>query len=116
MSVPVPKDVEIYEIDGPLFFGAAHQFEEADRIVSQKPRVRILRFRNVPFIDPTGLHALRNFAHKCRKNGIRLLITGLHVQPLTEMVKSDLYDLIGEQNVFGTMKDALSAAGPAGDG
>jgi SulP family sulfate permease len=110
MSFSVPKGVEIYEVDGPLFFGAAYQFDEADRIVGDKPKVRILRFRNLPMIDSTGLHALKNFYNNCKKQGIKLLITGLHVQPLNEMIKSNLYDLIGEENVFGNMKDALDQA------
>ena len=110
MNYPTPKGVEIYEVDGPLFFGAAHQFDELDRIVSEKPNVRILRFRNVTMIDSTALNAIKSFYDKSRKNNIKLLITGLHAQPLNEMVKSNLFDLIGEENVFGNMKDALGRA------
>lgn len=110
MNYPVPDGVEIYEIDGPIFFGSADQLDEIDRIVSRKPKVRILRFRNVPFIDSTGLHALEAFHRKCRQGKIRLLVTGLHVQPLNEMVKSDLYDLIGADNVFGSTRDAIERA------
>jgi SulP family sulfate permease len=72
--------------------------------------VRILRFRDVPLIDSTGMHALRSFYDQCKKSRIHLLITGLHVQPLNEMVKSNLYDLIGEENVFSGMKQALARA------
>jgi len=107
----VPTGVEVYEIDGPLFFGAASQFDETDREIGEKPKVRILRFRDVPFIDSTGMHALKNFYHRCQGSHIRLIITGLHVQPLNEMVKSNLYELIGEENVFSNMKDALNRAG-----
>jgi len=106
----VPKEVEIYEVNGPLFFGTADQFDETDRIVSKKPKVRILRFKDVPFIDSTGLYALESFYKKCRKRNIKLIITGLHLQPLDEMIKSNLYDLIGEENVFSNMKDALAHA------
>lgn len=106
----VPSGVEIYEIDGPLFFGAASQFDETDRAIGEKPKVRILRFRDVPIIDSTGMHALRNFYHLCKNKHIKLIITGIHVQPLHEMVKSNLYNLIGEENVFSNMKEALSRA------
>ena len=54
------------------------------------------------------MHALKSFYDKCKRAGIRLIITGLHVQPLNEMVKSNLYELIGEDNVFSNMKAALT--------
>ena len=106
----IPDGVQVYEIHGPLFFGAADRFEEIDRVIAHKPRVRILRFRDVPLIDSSGLHALESFYQKCKDNRIHLIVTGLHVQPLNEMVKSNLYDLIGEANVFSSMKDALQRA------
>lgn len=102
-----PEGVEIYEVNGPLFFGAAHKFEEASRTVSKKPKVRILRLRNVTLIDSTGLYALKNFHKRCRQSGIQLLIAGLHAQPLNELVKTDLFDLIGEENVFPSIKEAI---------
>jgi len=106
----LPPRVEIYEVNGPLFFGAANRFEEIGRQVSEKPRVRILRFRDVPVIDSTGVYALRSFYNKCKNDKIALIVTGLHVQPLNEMVKSNLYDLIGEENVFSSMKEAVARA------
>ncbi|MDD5746281.1 MAG: SulP family inorganic anion transporter [Candidatus Omnitrophica bacterium] len=109
-SFVIPKEVEVYEINGPLFFGAANRFDEIDLQVSEKPKVRILRFRDVPLIDSTGMQALKSFYTKCKNKQIHLIITGLHVQPLNEMVKSNLYDLIGEENVFSNMKDAIERA------
>jgi len=106
----IPRGVEIYEINGPLFFGAANRFDEIDRQVSEMPKVRILRFRDVPVIDSTGIHSLKSFYNKCKRDKIHLIITGLHMQPLNEMVKANLYDLVGEENVFSGMKDALSRA------
>ena len=106
-KIAVPRGVEIYEINGPFFFGAASQLDEADRAIFEMPKVRILRFKDVPFIDSSGLYALKNFYKKCKNSRIQLIITGLHVQPLNEMVKSSLYDLIGEENVFSNLKDAL---------
>lgn len=106
----LPPRVELYEINGPLFFGAANSFDEAERGVHEKPKVRILRFRDVPLIDSTGMHALKGFYNKNKREGIRLIITGLHVQPLNEMVKSNLYDLVGEENVFASMKESIARA------
>ncbi|MBF0384461.1 MAG: sulfate permease [Candidatus Omnitrophica bacterium] len=106
----IPDGVQVYEVNGPLFFGAANHFDEIDLSLSGKPKVRILRFRNVPLIDSTGMHALKCFYQKCKRSGIRLIITGLHVQPLNEVVKSNLYDLIGEDNVFSSMKESIEKA------
>ncbi len=106
----VPRGVEVFEVDGPLFFGAANQFDEADRIAGNKAKVRILRLRDVRVIDATGMHALKGFYERCQKSHIPLIITGLHVQPLNEMIKNNLYELIGEANVFNNMKDALERA------
>jgi len=107
----VPAGVEVYEVDGPLFFGAANQLDEVERAIREKPKVRILRLRDVPIIDSTGMHALKSFCHRCKSSNIPLIITGLHVQPLNEMVKNNLYELVGEENVFQTMGDALKRAG-----
>lgn len=109
-SFQIPDRVEVYEINGPLFFGAASMFDEAERQFNIKPRVRIVRFRDVPMIDATGMRALRMFYDKNKREGISLVITGLHMQPLNEMVKNNLFDLIGEQNVFSNMKDAINRA------
>ena len=109
-KIAVPIGVEIYEINGPLFFGVADQLDEIDRAIGEKPRVRILRFRDVPIIDSTGLRAVKSFYYKCNKSHIKLVIAGLQVQPLNEMIKSDLYDLIGEENVFSTTEEALARA------
>ncbi len=112
LSAPftAPEGVEIYEVNGPLFFGAAHKFEEASRTVSKKPKVRILRLRNVPLIDSTGLYALRGFHQRCHQSGIHFFIAGLHAQPLNELVKANLFDTIGEENVFPHIREALDHA------
>lgn len=109
-TIALPEGVQVYEINGPLFFGAANSFEESDRAIGEKPKIRILRFRNVPLIDSTGMHALKGFYEKSKKSGVHLIITGLHIQPLNEMVKANLYDLIGEENVFAGMKDSIARA------
>lgn len=109
-AIQLPQDVEVYEVNGPLFFGTANQFEEAARAIADKPKVRILRLRNVPFMDSTGLKALKSFYHNSKHSGIALIISGLHVQPLNEMIKADLYDLVGADNVCANIDDALTRA------
>jgi SulP family sulfate permease len=110
LGVVVPAGVQVYEINGPLFFGAANRFDEIDRVVGLKPKIRILYFKNVPLIDSTGMHALRMFYDKCKKSGIHLMITGIHTQPLNEMIKSNLYNLIGAENIFSNLKESIDNA------
>ena len=110
VNFPVPEGIEIYEINGPFFFGVAHQFEETVMTISKKPKVMILRLRNVPIIDVTGLHALKSFYQRNKSKNIRLFIAGLHAQPLNEMIKTELFDLIGKENVFAGIRDAVQAA------
>ena len=109
-SFSIPKGVEVFEIDGPLFFNATEQFDEIDKAIGEKPRARILRFRNVPFIDSTGMHALKSFIRRCSSNKIPLIIEGLRIQPLNEIIKADLYEVIGEDNVCGSIADAILRA------
>jgi sulfate permease, SulP family len=105
-----PEGVEIYEVNGPLFFGVSHAFEEAIRTIAKKPRVRILRLRHVPVIDATGLNSLTQFFKKCKQSDIRLLLSGIQPQPLRALKNSGLYDLIGAENVTSSIQEALKRA------
>lgn len=109
-SVPVPSGVEVYEIDGPLFFGAAYKFEEAMHVVERHPRVRIIRMRRVPAIDATGLHALADAARMASTQGTTLLIAEIHSQPMIALEQSAAVDVIGRDNIVGTLEDALQRA------
>lgn len=106
----VPSKAEVYEINGPFFFGASYKFMEAMNTVGAKPKVRIIRMRNVIALDATGIHTLTDAYRKFKKSGITLLISDLHTQPLFAMEKSGLLDMIGEDNVFGNIDDALNRA------
>ena len=106
----VPVGVEVYEINGPFFFGAAYKFEEAMNIVEKSPRVRIIRMRNVPAIDSTGLNTLKKVRKDCEKHAIALLIADIHTQPLFALEQSGLTELIGVENIFGNIDDALNRA------
>lgn len=106
----VPPGVEVYEINGPFFFGAANNLRDALDQVEKPPRVIILRMRHVPHIDATGLHALREFHRRCLRDGTVLLLGGVHAHPLFEMAKSGLDLEIGTDNFFETVDDALSRA------
>src|SRR5690606_20516386 len=73
----VPPGVQVYEINGPFFFGAAETFKEQVSRIDKRPRVLILRMRHVPAIDSTGLHALSDLVRRSQKDGIRVIVSGL---------------------------------------
>lgn len=106
----VPKGVEVYEINGPFFFGAAEQFKDTLGRVARKPRVLIIRMRNVPAIDSTGIRALADVTRRTRKEGTLVLLSDVHAQPLIALGRSDLLDEIGEEHIFGNLDDALNRA------
>lgn len=106
----VPEDVEVYEIHGPFFFGAAYKFEEAMMVVERQPKVRIIRMRDVPAMDSTGLHVLEQVHRNCRKQNVALIISEIHAQPLTALDHSGLMEEIGEQNIIPTIDAALARA------
>jgi sulfate permease, SulP family len=109
-SRDIPHGVEVFEINGPFFFGVADRLKDTLNQFERPPRVFILRMRKVPAIDASGLHALEEFYKKCRRQGIRLLLAGVHAQPLFAFTKTGLVDVIGVENMFDTMPDAIEAA------
>ena len=106
----VPKSVEVFEVNGPFFFGAASTFKDAMHVIEEPPKVRIIRMRNVPAIDATGLHTLEEFYKDSKKQGTTIVLSGVHTQPLYAMTQAGLLDLFGEENVFGNIDDALDRA------
>ncbi len=104
----VPEGVEVYEINGPFFFGAVHKFRDAMRITEKQPKARIIRMRDVPVMDATGLQALRDEFSNSKKKGIPFIISDIHAQPLIALERAGLLDEIGEDNVFGNIDDALN--------
>jgi SulP family sulfate permease len=106
----VPRGVEVFEINGPFFFGAAEQFKDTLGQIAKKPRVLIIRMRDVPAIDSTGLHALHELARSCKHDGTLLLLADVHAQPMFALVRSDMLIELGEENLFGNLDDALDRA------
>jgi SulP family sulfate permease len=106
----VPKGVEVYEINGPFFFGAAEKFKDTLSEVSKKPKVLIIRMRHVPAIDSTAMHALRDLVRRTRRGGTVMLFSDVHAQPLIALQRSGLLAEIGEECLFGNIDDALEAA------
>ena len=106
----VPAGVEVFEINGPFFFGAATAFKEQVEGVLGKPRVLIIRMRNVPAMDSTGLHALSEVVRRSRREKTTVLLSDVHAQPMIALGRSQLLDEIGEDAVFENIDDALKAA------
>lgn len=106
----VPKYVEVFEINGPFFFGATTKFQEALRESSSKPKILIIRMRNVPVIDASGIHTLEQVWHDSKKEGTEIIFSGVHTQPLFAFTQAGFIDLVGEKNFYGNIDDALDRA------
>lgn len=106
----VPSHVEVYEIRGPFFFGVADSLKDVLSNLEVSPRVFILRMRKVPVIDASGMHALNEFYHKCRKGKTMLLLSGVSVSLRESLEKFGMIDLIGEKNIFPHIDAALEYA------
>ncbi len=108
----IPPGVQVYEINGPFFFGAAERFRDTISFVAESPAVLILRMRNVPSIDSTAIHALRDVVRKYRAQNTAVFFSEVHAQPLVALGRAEMLEEIGEQNLFGSLDEALRAAGP----
>jgi SulP family sulfate permease len=106
----VPAGVEVFEVAGPFFFGAADKFKNAISEVEDKPRILILRLRHVLSLDATGLQALESVFSRTRREGTTLILSGVHAQPLIVLERAGLLDKIGEDNVHTNIDNALERA------
>lgn len=106
----IPENVMLYEINGPLFFGASQKFQEFLTDLKQEPKVLILRMRNVPFIDATANSRLKEFHQKLALCGTTIIISGANRQVREELFKSNFYNLLGKRNIHANIKDAISRA------
>jgi len=106
----VPKEVEIYEIRGPFFFGAVYKFKEVVDIVANPPKVLILNMRKVFTIDATGLNALESLIDKAKEKKTSVMLSGLLPSILAEMENFGLIDKIGRENIFKSVPLALKSA------
>jgi SulP family sulfate permease len=106
----IPAGVEVYEINGPFFFGAAEKFKETITELRRPPRVLIIRMRNVPAIDSTGLNALRDVVGRFRRVGTRVILSDVHAQPMVALQRSALAEELAEEDLVGNIDDALNVA------
>jgi len=105
------KGIEVYEIDGPFFFGVANKFDESmKQIGGEKPKVRIIRMRKVPFMDSTGLHNLESLYRLSAKENIQLVLSGVNDKIKNMLNKSGFADKIGKNNICSNINEALAKA------
>lgn len=106
----LPPGVEVYEINGPFFFGAAEKFKETVTELRGAPKVLVILMRSVPAIDSTGLAALRDVVTRFRRTGTRVILAGVHAQPMAALHRSALADEIPDEDLVGTLDEALALA------
>ena len=106
----VPPHVEVYEINGPFFFGIADSLQNVLPNLELPPKVFILRMRKVPAIDATGLHALNDFFDKCKRKGTMLILSGVKEELAKELKRFGVEKKIGKQNIFPHIDAALKRA------
>ncbi|MBL7960197.1 sulfate permease [bacterium] len=104
----IPKGIEVFEINGPFFFGSVDKFHDTINFGSKGPKVLILRMRFVPYMDAGGLHALDEVRARCQKNKVFMLISDIHTQPLIAAEQSGFMKKMGEDHFFGNLDDALN--------
>ena len=109
-TLKLPKGVEVYEIDGPFFFGIANKFDETMRTIATKPKVRIIRMRKVPFIDSTGLHNLSIMADHHKGEGIVMILSGVRDNVRQVIEDSELHGKLDRENICSDIFEALERA------
>lgn len=107
-NLEIPKGVEVYEIEGPYFFGVANKFEEQTIIMGEPPKVRIIRMRKVPFIDSTGIHNLTNFCKNSQRDKITIILSGVNKDVHETLEKAGFYDVVGRENICSHIVEALN--------
>lgn len=107
---PTEKDIVMYQINGPFFFGAAHKFIEVMNNLASKTKYLIIGMKHVPAMDATAIHSFISTLEICKRKDIVVLITGLRKQPLEAMKKADMISLVGEDKFFDTIESAYQYA------
>ena len=106
----IPDGCEVYEINGPFFFGIANRFEEIMGRMPRRPKVRIIRMRKVPFVDSTGMHNLENFVQMSHGEGIHVILSGVNPKVHEVLMRNDFGRIVGEENIQPHINLALQRA------
>src|SRR5690606_7466997 len=106
----IPREVLVFRVFGPVFFGAIDKLETALQGARRKPKIYILRMRKVPALDASGITALETLYAKIRKNGRHLILSGLPPKPVAVLRNAGFIDKIGVENVCQNIDDSLKRA------
>ena len=106
----IPEGGEVYEMNGPYFFGAGNKFEEVMAAFGDRPKVRIIRMRKVPFVDSTGIHNLTNLCEMSHNEGIEVVLSGVCEKVHKQLEKARFYDILGNKNICSHINLALERA------
>jgi SulP family sulfate permease len=106
----IRKGIEVYEINGPYFFGIATRFEEIMSELGDRPKVRVIRMRKVPFIDSTGIHNLSNLCTMSQRENITIVLSGVNEKVYQVLEKSGFNELLGKENICSNINLALERA------
>lgn len=109
-NLVIPDGVEVYEIDGPFFFGIANKFDDVMASMSDKPKVRIIRMRRIPFIDSTGIHNLRNLISMSHKEDIKIILSGVNDDVRKMLERNGFNELVGKRFICPNINAALEVA------
>ena len=107
----IPDGVEVYEINGPYFFGIANKFEDLMTTMSDRPLVRVIRMRRVPFVDSTGMHNLQNLCTIARREGTHIVLSGVRENVYATLEHAGFCELLGKHNICPNINVALERAG-----
>lgn len=106
----IPKGVEVYEINGPYFFGIANKFEELMAAMEDHPKVRVIRMRRVPFIDSTGIHNLQNLCEMSHREGTHIVLSGVTPNVYSVLEHNGFCQLLGKDHICPNINVALDRA------
>ena len=109
-QLTIPEGTEVYEIEGPFFFGIANKFDEAMRRVKKSSRIRVVRMRKVSFIDSTGIHNLEIFIRSSHREGRVVILSGVNADVRASLERAGVCALVGEENVCDHIDKALARA------
>jgi SulP family sulfate permease len=105
----LPRGVEVFEITGPLFFGAAYKFREAIKLIEKPPKILVIRMRQVPIIDATGVKTIMDVYKEFKAGGTRIILCEVtSEQVMNELREARILDVIGQENITASIDEAMA--------